>query len=95
MPISAFAISVADLRAPLVAYTRSALGERHEATRNAEKIDNREMLARLRHHAVIGRDRQQHEVDAGRAGKHVVHELLVARGWTSTKPITSAPGAGR
>ncbi len=37
------------------------------------------MLAGLRHDAVIGGDHQQHEIDAGRAGQHVVHELLVAR----------------
>ena len=55
------------------------LGQRHDAAPDAEQVDDREMLARLRHDAVIGRDDQQHEIDAGRAGQHVVHELLVPR----------------
>ncbi len=46
---------------------------------DAEQVDDRQMLARLRHHAVVGGDDQQHEVDAGRAGQHVVDEALVAR----------------
>ena len=53
------------------------LGQRDDPAPDAEQIDDREVLARLRHHAVVGRDDQQHEVDAGRAGQHVVHELLV------------------
>ena len=44
-----------------------------------EQIDDRQMLARLRHHAVVGGDDQQHEIDAGRARQHVVDEPLVAR----------------
>ena len=55
------------------------LGQRHDAARDAEQVDDGEMLARLRHHAVVGGDDQQHEIDAGRAGQHVVHEFLVAR----------------
>ena len=45
---------------------------------DAEQVDDRQMLARLRHDPVVGRDDQQHEVDAGGAGQHVVHEALVA-----------------
>jgi hypothetical protein len=37
------------------------------------------VLARLRHHAVVGRDDHQVEVDARRAGHHRPHEPLVAR----------------
>ncbi len=37
------------------------------------------MLERLRHHPVVGRDHQQHEIDAGRAGEHGVDEALVPR----------------
>ena len=36
------------------------------------------MLARLRHHAVVGGDDHQEQVDAGRAGDHRAHEALVA-----------------
>ena len=59
--------------------TRVGLGQRDDAARDAEQVDDREMLARLRHHAVVGRDHQQHEIDAGRARQHVVDEPLVAR----------------
>ena len=55
------------------------LGQRDHAALDAEQIDNRQVLARLRHHAVVGGDDQQHEIDAGGAGQHVVHEVLVAR----------------
>ena len=36
------------------------------------------MLLALRHHAVVGRDREQHQVDPVRAGQHVADEALVA-----------------
>ena len=43
-----------------------------------EQLDDGEVLARLRHDAVVGRDDQQHEVDAADAGEHVADEALVA-----------------
>ncbi len=36
------------------------------------------MLARLRHHALVGGDDEQREVHTGGAGEHVAHESLVA-----------------
>ena len=36
------------------------------------------MLFALRHHAVVGRDGEQHEIDAVRARQHVADEALVA-----------------
>ena len=55
------------------------LGERDDAAGDAEQIDDGEMLAGLRHDAVVGGDHQQHEIDAGGAGQHVVDEFLVPR----------------
>ena len=37
------------------------------------------MLLALRHHAVVGGDGEQHQVDAVRAGQHVADEALMAR----------------
>src|SRR6202047_3695363 len=37
-----------------------------------------EMLLALRHHTVVGSDREQHQVDAVRASQHVADETLVA-----------------
>ena len=54
------------------------LGERDHAVREAEQLADREVLARLRHHALVGGDHQQHEVDPGRAGHHRAHEPLVS-----------------
>ena len=54
------------------------LRERDDAALDAEQVDDREVLARLRHDAVVGGDHEQHDVDAGRAGDHLAHELLVA-----------------
>ena len=48
-------------------------------SRDAEQVDDREVLAGLRHDAVVGGDHEQHDVDAGGAGDHLPHELLVAR----------------
>ena len=58
--------------------TQIRLGQRDDAALNAEQIDDGKVLARLRHDAVVGRDHQQHEIDAGRPGQHVVDEFLVA-----------------
>ncbi len=55
------------------------LGERDDAAGDAEQVDDGEMLAGLRHDAVVGGDHQQHEIDAGGAGQHVVDEFLVPR----------------
>ncbi len=55
------------------------LGQGDGAARNAEQIDDREVLDRLRHHAVVGGDGEQDEIDAGRAGEHVMNEALVPR----------------
>ena len=56
---------------------RVDLGQRHGAAAQTEQIENLQMLARLRHRPVVGRYDQQHVVDAGCAGQHVVQELLV------------------
>ena len=58
---------------------RVDLGDDGDAARDAEQVEDREMLARLRHDAVIGRHHKDDEVDAGGAGEHGAHQLLVAR----------------
>ena len=55
-----------------------ALGQRDDAARDAEQVEDREVLARLRHHAFVGGDDEQREVDAADAGEHVLDEALVA-----------------
>ena len=55
-----------------------ALRQRDEAARDAEQPADVEVLARLRHHRLVGGDDQQRRVDAVRAGQHVAHEALVA-----------------
>ena len=37
------------------------------------------MLPGLRHHPLVGRDHQNHQVDSAHARQHVAHEALVAR----------------
>ena len=46
---------------------------------HAEQLEDREVLARLRHHAFVGGDDEQREIDSGRAGDHRAHERLVPR----------------
>jgi hypothetical protein len=55
------------------------LGQRHGAAADAEQFDDFQVLAGLRHRPVVGGDDEQREVDAGGAGQHVVHQLLVPR----------------
>ena len=45
----------------------------------AEQLAHVQVLAGLRHHAVLGGDDEQHEVDAAGAGDHGADEGLVSR----------------
>ncbi len=54
------------------------LGERDDAALHAEQLEDRHVLHGLRHHAVVGGDHQQKEVDTGGPGHHGAHEALVA-----------------
>ena len=54
------------------------LGERDDGPAHAEQLADRHVLAGLRHHALVGRHHQEHQVDARRAGHHGSHEALVA-----------------
>ncbi len=54
------------------------LGQRHQRPADTEQFDDRQVLAGLRHQAVVGGHHQQHAIDAAGAGQHVVDEALVA-----------------
>ena len=54
-----------------------ALGERDQPPGEAEEAEDLQVLARLGHHAVVGRHHEQGQVQAGRPGQHVADELLV------------------
>ncbi len=54
------------------------LGDDEDAAAGAEQVEDVEMLLGLRHHAVVGRHGEQHEIDAVGAGEHVADEALVA-----------------
>ena len=56
-----------------------ALRQRDHAAPDAEQVQDFEVFARLRHDAVVGRDGEQREVEAGRPGDHVADEPLVPR----------------
>ena len=56
-----------------------ALGQRDHGGAHAEQLEDRDVLARLRHHAVVAGDDEQREVDAGRPRDHRAHEALVPR----------------
>jgi hypothetical protein len=57
---------------------RVRLGEHDETRGDAEQAADVEVLARLRHHALVGRDDERDEVESVRAGQHVLDETLVA-----------------
>ena len=54
------------------------LGDRHRPARHAEPTENGEVLARLRHHPIVGGHHQEREIDAARTRGHGVHQALVA-----------------
>jgi len=54
------------------------LGDCDDGLADAEQASDGDMLVRLGHYAVISRDDEQQEVDAGSAGQHRVDEFLMA-----------------
>jgi len=69
---------VGDRQVESVGVDEVALGERDDAVGDAEQVDDRQVLARLRHHAFVGGDDEEREVDAADTGEHVLDEALVA-----------------
>ena len=55
------------------------LGQGDGAVGNSKEFQYREVLARLRHHAIVGCYHQQRKVDSAHAGHHRVHQALVTR----------------
>jgi hypothetical protein len=53
------------------------LRHRHDAPTDPEEIEDVDVLARLEHGPVVGRDHEQREVHGRRAGHHGADELLV------------------
>ena len=45
---------------------------------DAKQMEDVEMLLGLRHHAIVGRDGEEHEIEAVRSGQHVADEALVS-----------------
>src|SRR6185295_18882840 len=56
-----------------------AFRERDNTSIDAEQPEDREMLARLRHDALIGSDDEKDGVDAADPREHVADEVLMAR----------------
>ncbi len=55
------------------------LRQRHHGLFDAEQAGDVDMLPRLRHHPVIGRDNEEQQVDPRGVGQHRMDKLLVAR----------------
>src|SRR2546427_1086416 len=60
-----------------VALDEIGLGQHDEAALDVQERADREVLARLGHHALVGGDDEHREVDAADAGEHVLHEALM------------------
>ena len=72
-----------------------ALGQGDDAVAQAEQAQDFEVLARLRHDGIVGRDDEQGEVDAGGAGEHVLDEPLVAGHVHDAEAVVAAGRGGR
>ena len=70
------------------------LRDRHHARPSRPARQHRGVLARLRHHAVVGGDDHQEQVDAGRARDHRAHEALVARHVDHRQPPPDGSSSG-
>ena len=55
------------------------LRQRHDAAVDPQQITDGDVLARLRHHALVGGDHQENQVDARGARDHGANQPLVAR----------------
>jgi hypothetical protein len=66
-----------DHREPLVV-DEVALRQRDEPAPHAEQLADVEVLAGLRHHALVRGDHEADQIEPGRAGDHRLHEPLVA-----------------
>ena len=65
------------LQLPLV--SQIGLGDDEDGASDPEEMKDVQVFDGLRHHAIVGRDREQHQVDAVGAGEHVADETLVPR----------------
>ncbi len=72
-----------------------ALRDRHHAVPDTEQPQHREVLARLRHDAVVGGDAEQVAVDAAGPRHHVAHEALVAGDVDQAQPAPRGQVEGR
>ena len=61
------------------------LGDEKDSAPRTEQMQDVEMLLALRHHAVVGRYGEQHQIDAMRAREHVADEALMARDINDTR----------
>ena len=57
---------------------KGALGQHDQAALHLEEVEHVDVLARLRHHTLVGRDHEQRGVKAVSAREHVAHETRVA-----------------
>ena len=65
------------------------LGHRDDAVVDAERAQHRQVLARLRHHAVVGGDAHQDRSIPVAPGDHRPHEALVARHVDDREPAAA------
>ena len=70
-------VGAGELRALVV--DEVALRQRDDGRAHAEQLEDRDVLARLRHDAVVAGDHDQREIDPRRARDHGAHEPLVSR----------------
>src|SRR5712664_782050 len=66
-----------DQRQPFVIH-QITFGEDGDAAPHAEQLDDGEVLLGLGHDAFVGGDDEQRDIDAGRAGEHVLDEPFMA-----------------
>ena len=60
-----------------LAIDQVGLGEHRHTAPHRQQANNVEVLAGLRLDRLLGRDHQQHQVDAADTGQHVAHEALM------------------
>ena len=53
------------------------LGQNRDPALHTQQLQNLEMLAGLRLDRLVGRDDQQHQIDAAHTGQHVAHKAFV------------------
>ena len=73
-----------------IRFDHIGLADGYRPRRRFQQVQDRQMLAGLRHDAIVGRDHQQRQIDAGDARQHRPDKLLMTGHVDEADPAVGA-----